>query len=297
MQGIDYVGEVAKVDDYTFVISYTGIYPGYLTQLGGEQLAIWPAHYCDAQQGFTAWDCARTPLSDGPFTLQEWVVGDHMIFVRTPNYYQAGKPTIDQVIVRIVPDATVRKTMLLKGDADVDVWTTEPVAFDLKDKPNVQLSVSPFPRWVLRLFFNLAAKGSVDAAASPHPILSDVRVRQAIRMAIDVEVDADGDGIADSFGTRKGILRGDFGFSFRTRELILKEIGLWLPNTIYLMAATMLVAIVIALPIGILLIIGAAAIILSNLLANVLYAYLDPRIRYKRSCSRRSRRSGPVGTF
>lgn len=187
MQGIDYIGGVAKVDDYTFVISYTGIYPGYLTQLGAEQLVIWPAHYCDAEQGFTAWDCAREPLSNGPFTLQEWVVGDHMIFGRNPNYYKADKPVIDQIIVRIVPDATVRKTMLLQGDADLDVWTTEPIVNDLKDKPNVAVSISPYPRWVLRLFFNLAAKGTVDPVASPHPILADVRVRRAIRMAIDVD--------------------------------------------------------------------------------------------------------------
>jgi len=67
-----------------------------------------------------------------------------------------------------------------------------------------------------------------------------------------MKVDADGDGIADSYGTRKGILRGDFGFSFRTREPALKEIALRLPNTILLMGTTMLVAIVLAIPIGIL---------------------------------------------
>jgi len=66
-----------------------------------------------------------------------------------------------------------------------------------------------------------------------------------------MKVDAVGDGIADGYGTRKGILRGDFGFSFRTREPVLKEIGQRLPNTIYLMMVTMLVAIVIAVPIGI----------------------------------------------
>ncbi len=66
-----------------------------------------------------------------------------------------------------------------------------------------------------------------------------------------MKVDADGDGLADGYGTRKGILRGDFGFSFRTREPVLKEIGLRLPNTILLMGVTMLVAILIAVPIGI----------------------------------------------
>jgi len=65
------------------------------------------------------------------------------------------------------------------------------------------------------------------------------------------QVDSDGDGVQDSPGTRKGILRGDFGFSYRTREPVLEEIGLRLPNTITLMSITMIVALVIAIPIGI----------------------------------------------
>lgn len=66
-----------------------------------------------------------------------------------------------------------------------------------------------------------------------------------------MQVDKDGDGVLDSYGTRQGILRGDFGFSFRTRQPVLTEIGQRLPNTIYLMTITMGVAVLIALPIGI----------------------------------------------
>jgi peptide/nickel transport system permease protein len=66
-----------------------------------------------------------------------------------------------------------------------------------------------------------------------------------------MKVDRNGDGIAESYGTRKGILRGDFGFSFRTRKPVLEEIAQRLPNTIYLMSITLLVALVIAIPIGV----------------------------------------------
>lgn len=186
-QGIDYVDGIEKVDDDTFVIHYNTIYPGYLYQFGGEQMAIWPSHYCDATQGFSQWECAHKPLSNGPYLLEEWVVGDHLTFVRNPTYYQKGKPAIDKIIVRIVPDGSVRKTMLINGDADVDMWTTESMIHDLKDVPNVEISTSPNNRWVMRLFMNLAARGTTDSQATPHPILSDVRVRRAIRMAIDVE--------------------------------------------------------------------------------------------------------------
>jgi peptide/nickel transport system permease protein len=66
-----------------------------------------------------------------------------------------------------------------------------------------------------------------------------------------MKVDADGDGIKESYGTRQGILRGDFGFSFKTREPVLDRIMDRLPNTFYLMSITLFVTALIAIPIGI----------------------------------------------
>ena len=185
--GLDYIDSIEKIDEYTLVVHYNNIYPGYLLQFGGEQVVIWPAHYCDAGQGFIAWDCARQPLSNGPYILDEWMVGDHLSFSKNPNYYQEGKPTIEQIIVRIVPDDTVRKTMLLNGDAHVIPWVAEPIAHELEGETGVTLSISPTSRWVMRLFPNLALRGTLDPVAAPHPVLSDVNVRRAIRSAINVD--------------------------------------------------------------------------------------------------------------
>ncbi|MGD0610572.1 MAG: peptide ABC transporter substrate-binding protein [Anaerolineales bacterium] len=187
IEGLDKVSGVDKIDDYSFVVHFSSIYPDYLTIFGGRQVVLWPAHYCKASQGYTAWDCARTPLSDGPYVLKEWVTGDHLTFERNPKYYQPGKPQIDQIIVRIVADATVRETQLRQGDADEVMWASEQIANDVKGVSNVKLSISPTSRWVMRLFPNEAAKGTTDPKASPNPFFSDVRVRRAIRMAIDVD--------------------------------------------------------------------------------------------------------------
>ncbi len=65
------------------------------------------------------------------------------------------------------------------------------------------------------------------------------------------KMDTDGDGHPDTSGTRKGILRGDFGFSYRTRQPVLEEIGSRLVNTIILMGITLFVSILIAIPLGI----------------------------------------------
>ena len=66
-----------------------------------------------------------------------------------------------------------------------------------------------------------------------------------------MRVDADGDGIADSYGQRRGVLRGDFGFSFQTRQPVMEEIASRLPNTIYLMSITLAVVALVAIPIGV----------------------------------------------
>jgi len=66
-----------------------------------------------------------------------------------------------------------------------------------------------------------------------------------------MRVDADGDGIMDSYGERRGILRGDFGFSFRSRKPVIDEIKERVWNTIYLMSVTLLVVALIAVPIGV----------------------------------------------
>ena len=186
--GSDYIDSVEKVDQFSFVVNYNTLYPGYLTQFGGEQVAIWPAHYCNAEQGFLAWDCGREPLSNGHFVLHDWIEGDHMTFHRNDNFYLEGKPEIQQVIVQIVPDDAVRKTMMMNGDADIDMWINVNTAKDLEGLEDVvKVSLSPTDRWVMRLYFNLAERGTVDASATPHPILSDVNVRKAIRAAVDVD--------------------------------------------------------------------------------------------------------------
>jgi peptide/nickel transport system substrate-binding protein len=186
-EGVDYTDSIEKIDDYSFVVHFNTVYPNYRIQFGGENFFVWPEHYCDASQGYVAWDCNREPLSSGPYLLEEWETGDHISFVRNPNYFEEGKPAIDRIVVRIIPERAVSKTMLIGGDADVIMWLTPSEIDELKEQAHVGVTFSPTPRWVMRLIPNLAARGELDPEASPHPILSDVNVRQAIRMAIDVD--------------------------------------------------------------------------------------------------------------
>lgn len=65
------------------------------------------------------------------------------------------------------------------------------------------------------------------------------------------KIDTDGDGVRDSYGQGKGILRGDFGMSYRTRTPVIDSISNSFKNTAYLMSVTLLIVAIIAVPVGV----------------------------------------------
>jgi peptide/nickel transport system permease protein len=65
------------------------------------------------------------------------------------------------------------------------------------------------------------------------------------------KVDMDGDGIAETRGTRLGVLRGDFGISLVNRKPVMQVISERLPNTLILMLASEVIIILGALLVGV----------------------------------------------
>ena len=66
-----------------------------------------------------------------------------------------------------------------------------------------------------------------------------------------MDIDLDGDGVPDAKGTRRGILRGDWGRSFMEKRPVNEIIAERLPNTLMLMLTTEVVILVFSLSIGI----------------------------------------------
>jgi peptide/nickel transport system permease protein len=66
-----------------------------------------------------------------------------------------------------------------------------------------------------------------------------------------MKIDLDGDGVGDSPGTRRGILRGDWGRSLVTKTPVTQVIRERLPNTLLLMVPAEIVIIIFSLAIGV----------------------------------------------
>lgn len=66
-----------------------------------------------------------------------------------------------------------------------------------------------------------------------------------------MKVDADGDGVPETYGTRKGVLRGDFGDSFTKKRPVIGIIGERVANTLLLMLSSEFLVLILSLGIGV----------------------------------------------
>jgi peptide/nickel transport system permease protein len=112
------------------------------------------------------------------------------------------------------------------------------------------------------------APGGPTAALAQDPKLTaEARKLRAANLGVDdswpvqylrwlvgddwMRFDRDGDGIVETSGTRKGIIRGDWGYSFVNRRPVMQLILERAPATLELGITALVLALVLGLPIGI----------------------------------------------
>ncbi|MBI5029007.1 MAG: peptide ABC transporter substrate-binding protein [Chloroflexi bacterium] len=175
------INSVECPDPYTVVIKFKNFYAAYLVPFW----VVLPRHATGDPANISKWDYNRKPLGTGPFKIVEWVSGDHITLVRNERYREAGKPYLDSVLMRFVPSRDVALQLLRTGEVTM-VWdVVEANLPQLTNIPGITIGSAPGPRSE-RLVLNLSNPtiDAADASANPHPILSDVRVRTALELAI-----------------------------------------------------------------------------------------------------------------
>jgi peptide/nickel transport system substrate-binding protein len=183
--GFDLIEDVETPDPWTAIVHYRQFYPNYLIQFGGVGVGVFPAHYCGPSDEMLFWDCNFEPISTGPFVLDQWLRGVRLTFAPNPNYFVPDRPLAAQLVFEIQADPDFRARNLERGNGHLDLWPEGPALTRLENNENVTVFVTNPPRFVLRLVPNLSAFGSANPD-TPHPILANEQVRQAIRYAVDV---------------------------------------------------------------------------------------------------------------
>jgi peptide/nickel transport system substrate-binding protein len=117
------------------------------------------------------------PIGTGPFRFKDWVKGSHIELVRFDGYFRPGRPYLDRVVFKFVPDVGTAIAALEKGEVDlVPRWVPLGDVARLRGRPGIEVSTVggvalAQSRWMT---FNVR-----------DPLVQDVRVRHAIAHAID----------------------------------------------------------------------------------------------------------------
>lgn len=140
--------------------------------------AIMPRHVYAGANPIGHAATTTAPVGTGPFKLESWRRGDRVNLVRNPDYWEPGKPYLDAIVGKIIPQGTARTQALLAGEIDfVSSYFLSSSDHEVIAKSRkLKLVQSGFPPGNSLLIFNLRRKP-----------LDDARVRQALFMATNRE--------------------------------------------------------------------------------------------------------------
>ena len=117
----------------------------------------------------------KLPVNSGPYRLAEWNQDEYVHVKANANYY-LGKPAIDHIYYRFIPNAEAQLIELLAGNLDVipTAVKVEDIAA-LEADPQVNVYTNP------RLVYDYIA---INTKKEDSP-LNDIRVRQALSKLLD----------------------------------------------------------------------------------------------------------------
>ncbi len=168
----EFLKAVRVEDSHTVTFEFTEAYPAQLFDTAGE---ILPRHLLENadRASLRSHKFGRNPLSSGPFVLKKWVSQQYIELAANEKYY-GGRPYLDRVIFKIVPDNTNLLLQIQTGEVDMMIGVP-PSEVERLQKSNKHISIHPVSG---RVYHYISYN-------QKNPLFSDVRVRQALTMAID----------------------------------------------------------------------------------------------------------------
>jgi len=172
--GWDQIVSIDEPDKHTVVYHLKkpfGAFAYTYFSTGNANPAIVPKHLL-AGKNINTDPYNALPVGIGPFKYQAWKRGDSVVLVANPAYFR-GAPKLQRIVYKTVQD---RNTVLSElRTHELDLWTPVSPHFinDVRRISGVATTLQP-SYFYDHLDFNLA-----------RPVLKDVAVRQALRLALD----------------------------------------------------------------------------------------------------------------
>ncbi|MGO4391981.1 ABC transporter substrate-binding protein [Variovorax sp. M-6] len=175
---MEQVEAITAPDPGTVVFRLKQPYPAFMYIFEATGGTIMPRHLYEGVTDYRTTPVNNTIVGTGPFKLGEWRRGAYIRLVKNPDYWDKGKPHLDNLYFHVVPDAVGRSIAFESGKVDAiragDVENFEIAR--LAAAPGVALSKAGWEFLEPMAFLNMNLRNK--------PI-DDKRFRQAIAHALD----------------------------------------------------------------------------------------------------------------
>ncbi len=162
------IQKIDVVDDYTVKFTLDSAYGPFLSYMDFAILPKSVAEKAGDQFG-------NNPIGTGPYKFVSWKRGD-TIQLEAFNDYFEGRPKLDSIVLKIVPDNSARVVALESGDLDLVLSPLSPQDVTrMQGKAGFKVNRMP------------AAGYTYISLNTADPALSDVKVRQALSYLVNRE--------------------------------------------------------------------------------------------------------------
>lgn len=161
-----------KIDDLTVKLVMSEPDPIITSHMVNPELSILPPKYYSENPPEKV---AFAPVGAGGYQFVSYRAGQGLV-LKAFDKYRLGKPPVEDVIVKAVPEVATRISEIKAGSADLMVGVPADLKASMEKTPGVKVIVAPSYR---RLF--------IAIKQGRHPALADARVRQAMNHAVNCE--------------------------------------------------------------------------------------------------------------
>ncbi|HEY0869990.1 MAG TPA: peptide ABC transporter substrate-binding protein, partial [Acidothermaceae bacterium] len=176
--GYDAIKDIDCRDPFIAIVHMKRVYASFLQQLWSVNgnAPIMPEHllakYNDAKGSFNNAPFQAAPVGSGPFRFVAWDRGSDVRLAAYDRYFR-GRPGLNEVVYRIIPDGNTLVTQLQTHEVDLG-FNLPATSWDRARSIPGTTPITPVVYSWVHIDFNLR-----------RPIFSDVRVRRALTYALD----------------------------------------------------------------------------------------------------------------
>lgn len=165
-------------DDLTAVFRFSAPTPAQLIENAMPALtSVLPKHLYEGTD-IAANEHNTNPVGTGPFLFTEHRPGEFYRLTRNESYWDSGKPHLDEIIFRLLPDASAKAAALETGEIHLSAFSAVPL-YDLERLDSID-GLSVYTGGYEGITYQITVEINHRRAE-----LADVNVRKAMRMALD----------------------------------------------------------------------------------------------------------------